>query len=127
MQIYQKMEFDAAHRLYGYDGNCSNLHGHRWMLEIWLKGDNLDSCGMLVDYRDIKGTIKEMFDHNTILNINDPLYTLLTTNSYKVYGMNGNPTAENLAKEVFRKFNELGVVKVRIHESADNFAEVTEC
>jgi len=22
--------FDAAHRLVGYDGDCSKLHGHRW-------------------------------------------------------------------------------------------------
>ena len=26
--------FDSAHFLHGYDGKCSNLHGHRWRVVV---------------------------------------------------------------------------------------------
>ena len=26
--------FDAAHFLYGYEGKCSNIHGHRWRVVL---------------------------------------------------------------------------------------------
>ncbi len=26
--------FDSAHFLHGYEGKCSNLHGHRWRVVV---------------------------------------------------------------------------------------------
>ena len=40
--------FDSAHFLAGYDGKCSNLHGHRWRIVMEQKQINYmkkDSCG----------------------------------------------------------------------------------
>lgn len=33
--------FDSAHFLSGYKGKCSNIHGHRWKVEIQVKGEKL--------------------------------------------------------------------------------------
>ena len=39
--------FDSAHFLAGYDGKCSNLHGHRWRIVMEAKADKLHEEGQL--------------------------------------------------------------------------------
>ena len=55
-------EFDSAHFLAGYDGKCSNIHGHRWRIETEIYGDSLNDSGqmrgMLVDFGILKKDIK---------------------------------------------------------------------
>ena len=34
MKLKTSFDFDAAHRLVGYKGKCSNLHGHIWRVEL---------------------------------------------------------------------------------------------
>lgn len=115
MKIYQKIEFDAAHRLFGYSGNCSNLHGHTWKVELWLDGET-DSCGMVLDYRAIKAYFKGKFDHTCLLNEKDPLKSIIQPCT----GLPCNPTAENLAAIIK---DDLKACKVRVWESRANYAE----
>lgn len=124
MGIYQKAEFDAAHRLLGYPGNCNNIHGHTWLVEVWIDRNDLDDLGMCVDYRVIKEYFKKEFDHRCILNDQDmALATDLRKHGLSVLTMSGNPTAENLARKILV---DLGASKVRVHESAANYAEVAK-
>ena len=65
--------FDSAHFLYGYDGKCSNIHGHRWKTEAEFSGEELQKNGvqreMLIDFGDIKRELKALadsFDHSLI-------------------------------------------------------------
>ena len=119
MRIYQRAEFDAAHRLPGYPGNCSNIHGHTWRVEVWIEDDPDPESGMVVDYRAIKSYFKAEFDHRLILWKADPLVERLDgLTALKL--MNGPPTAENLA---LRILDDLQAEKVRVHESKDNSAE----
>ena len=37
--------FDSAHFLHGYEGKCSNLHGHRWTVEVEVGGEKLMQDG----------------------------------------------------------------------------------
>ncbi len=50
--------FDAAHFLKGYEGKCSNIHGHRWKVIVEVKGEDLKQegpkRGMVVDFSDLK-------------------------------------------------------------------------
>ena len=39
---------------------CENLHGHNWHIEVCVKGDKLNSAGVLVDFGDIKKAVKEV-------------------------------------------------------------------
>ena len=58
--------FDSAHFLHGYDGKCANIHGHHWVIEVEIGGDNLQKNGsqrgMLVDFGDFKQTVRELAD-----------------------------------------------------------------
>jgi 6-pyruvoyltetrahydropterin/6-carboxytetrahydropterin synthase len=131
MKIYQETSFDAAHRLYGYQGNCGNLHGHRWTVEITIETprDN-NELGILVDYRDIKQFFKDNFDHKCILNSGDPLNKVLKDEGCPVLNLFGNPTAENLANWIWVTLPDaIGLesgdhLRIKIHESPENYAEV---
>lgn len=74
-----KHHFDACHNLLNYKGACSNLHGHRWVVEIELKTKELKD-DMVVDFKELKKAIDE-FDH-----------------AYLNEKVDFNPTAENLSK-----------------------------
>ena len=62
--------FAAAHNLLNYCGQCENLHGHNWKIEIYIHGSKLDKSGMLIDFKVLKehtDAILDTLDH-TYLN-----------------------------------------------------------
>ena len=83
-------QFGAAHQLRNYDGKCENLHGHNWKIEVFLKGEELDKDGMLVDFTIIKERTKEIierFDHRFL-------------NDLECFS-EINPSSENIAKYIY--------------------------
>jgi 6-pyruvoyltetrahydropterin/6-carboxytetrahydropterin synthase len=98
--IYKEVFFDASHRLLHYEGKCRNLHGHRWRVEVWLRGEPDRKTGILVDFNVIKEVI-ERFDHQVILNREDPMVACLTQ-FQPVVTTEGDPSSEVLAGEIRR-------------------------
>ena len=39
MEITTKLEFDAGHRIPHHKSSCKNLHGHRYAIEVTIKGE----------------------------------------------------------------------------------------
>jgi 6-pyruvoyltetrahydropterin/6-carboxytetrahydropterin synthase len=89
-EIYVKDHFAAAHALKGYDGNCSNLHGHNWIIEAFIQCRKLNKLGIGIDFRDVKGVLKDVLGKLDHTNLND----------IAEFGAI-NPTSENLAKFLF--------------------------
>ena len=130
--------FDAGHRIVGHEGKCRNLHGHRYTAEITCSAP-LDPLGRVIDFSKIKtvvgGWIDLLLDHNMILFKNDPLYakldpaTLEEVCGREPYMVDFNPTAENLARFLFNKAQELldgygiKVVHVRLFETPNCWAD----
>ena len=59
LTITRKLEFDAGHRIPDHRSQCRNLHGHRYVLEITLQGDLVETegapdRGMVMDFADVK-------------------------------------------------------------------------
>jgi 6-pyruvoyltetrahydropterin/6-carboxytetrahydropterin synthase len=74
MQKYQLMvnaDFCAAHFLMGYDGKCSNLHGHNWQVKLCVQGDELNEIGILVDFKVLKSLLNTILDALDHQNLND--------------------------------------------------------
>lgn len=104
--------FSAAHRLCGYQGACSNLHGHNWKVRVGIACQELDEIGMALDYgiiKEILGGILVLLDHEYLNDV--PL-------------LDGqNPTSENLARIIYDKMAEAlkpypaRIQEVEIHES----------
>ena len=84
------VEFAAAHRIHGYDGDCSRPHGHNFKVEVHATTPKLNEIGLALDFKDLKKMTKSLvdrFDHqdlNTVAPFNDI-----------------NPTAETLAHYFF--------------------------
>ncbi len=106
--------FDAAHALRGYQGDCANLHGHTWTVEVYIEGKQLNEIGLLVDFKDVKkytNEIIEQLDHKYINDIPE----------FQEQGI--NPTAENLSKYIYDKLSEkmahlhVRIKKISIWES----------
>jgi len=56
MLITRKFEFDAAHTLQGLDEKEKNIHGHRYVLEVTLKG--MPKNGIIMDLNKVKKNYK---------------------------------------------------------------------
>jgi 6-pyruvoyltetrahydropterin/6-carboxytetrahydropterin synthase len=120
-EISIRTHFSAAHRLVGHQGVCANFHGHNWEIEIFLKGLDLDSIGILVDFKVVKEAVQEVLgglDHADL-------------NQHPAFAVQ-NPTSENIARLLFeelgRRLNTQGsrVSKVRVSESPNSSATYWE-
>jgi 6-pyruvoyltetrahydropterin/6-carboxytetrahydropterin synthase len=106
-----KEHFDAAHALIGYPGECRNLHGHTWDIEVSVRGSELDEVGIVYDFKDLKSNlmgILDQFDHK-YLNEVPPFDSM-------------NATAENLARVIYEQLSALlpegiELVEVAVWES----------
>ena len=135
MKLTQNVTFDSAHRLFNYDGNCGNLHGHTWKVGIEIDSEKpLNEVSMLIDYKVIKQYFKDYWDHRVVLNMDDPLVDALKQAGQNVSIMDGNPTAENIAKKILADMILLADLDIKglgdwasviVHESEDNSAEVS--
>jgi 6-pyruvoyltetrahydropterin/6-carboxytetrahydropterin synthase len=85
------------------------LHGHRYVLEVTFIAENLDKLGRVVDFGVIKNIIgkwiDDNWDHNTILNVRDRKLgdDITKVTGQKIYYLDYNPTAENMARHLFEK------------------------
>ena len=104
-RVTREIAFCYGHRLLNYEGKCRHLHGHNGRAVISLESDELDQKGMLVDFSEIKrhvqSWIDENLDHNLLLCKEDPLLPLLIERGERVFVMEQNPTAENIARLIF--------------------------
>lgn len=85
--ITKKINFVAGHRVHSQNlpkslgtNKCRFLHGHEYMLEIFITSD-LDESGMVLDFtffNYLNDFIQRFIDHKFILDINDPLFDSIT-------------------------------------------------
>ena len=143
MEITTKLEFDAGHRIPHHKSSCKNLHGHRYALEVTIKGQVISDkssldFGMVMDFKDakelIKKTIVEEWDHSFIVNKDDTvvLKFLESLDDHKTVIFPLVPTAENMALVAMEKLRisfdeEFGSLikpfKVRLYETPNNWAD----
>jgi 6-pyruvoyltetrahydropterin/6-carboxytetrahydropterin synthase len=126
--VIREIHFHYGHRLLNYRGRCAHLHGHSARVQIEILGRRLDRQGMVVDFYDIKETIgkwvHETLDHRMILCEKDPLIAQLRKAGEPVVVIRENPTAEVLARWIFKEARKKGlpVGKVSLWESDSNCA-----
>lgn len=103
-----KGSFAAAHHLPDYEGPCSQVHGHTWVVEVEVSAKNVGNGGMVVDFAIVKGVLREVvakFDHK---NLNDLSWFQRVP-----------PTAENVATVLHSLISSRlsGVTAVTVWES----------
>ena len=102
--ISKKMEVAGSHQLtLSYDSKCTRLHGHDWIITVFLASRQTNADGMVLDFKHVKDRIHGYLDHG---NLNELLPF--------------NPTAENLAEWIVNQFPEC--YKAIVEESNMNCA-----
>ncbi len=93
-EVYVKSHFSAAHSLRGYPGDCARVHGHNWMVEVYVRCAELDQIGIGIDFRDIRAAVKEVLaglDHSDLNEL--PLFK------------EDNPSSENIARFLYKELS----------------------
>ena len=102
--VSKRMEIAGAHKLtLDYESKCQNLHGHNWIVTAYCKAYDLNSNGMILDFKHIKNKISDKLDHQYINEV-----------------VEFNPTAENMAKWICDQIPYC--YKVSVQESEGNIA-----
>jgi 6-pyruvoyltetrahydropterin/6-carboxytetrahydropterin synthase len=126
--VTKEIHFCYGHRLLNHTGKCRHLHGHNATAVIRIESANLNELGMVCDFSDIgdyvKNWINRELDHNMLMHADDPLLPVLQQAGERVYVMQNNPTAENIARLIFdyAKTGGYPVVEVAIYETASAHA-----
>lgn len=116
-----------------HESKCASLHGHRYVAEIGVRAEALDEVDRVVDFGVVKtkvgGWIDAHWDHTTLVNEEDHALRQFTEDDAAQRGkrppyvLAGEPTAENIAAELFHVASKLlnddriRVVSVRVHET----------
>jgi 6-pyruvoyltetrahydropterin/6-carboxytetrahydropterin synthase len=104
--------FSAAHMLAAIGGKCEELHGHNFRVEVSVIAQDLDSSGILIDFRLVKKWLAEIFDKLDHKHLNE--LSIFTTT---------NPSSENIAKYIYEELQlkvqraEIKVGRVKVWES----------
>lgn len=137
-KLKTKASFDSAHFLKDYEGKCSNIHGHRWTVEIDVGSEALESDtqnrGMVVDFSNLKKDLKEIadyFDHSLIMetgSLKQATEDALLAENLRIVKVDFRPTAENFAKYIYDEMTHRGykVIEASVYETPNNVASYCE-
>lgn len=96
--------FAAAHCLINYQGDCENLHGHNWKVEVNVTAQKLDKAGLGIDFKILKQ------ETNSILRTLDHKY-LNELAPFKDISPSSENISRHLYNELSKRLND-GNVKV---------------
>ncbi len=111
-EIYVQTHFSAAHALDGYPGDCARVHGHNWIIDVFVRCRKLDEIGIGIDFREIKNSVKAVLKNLDHFNLNE-LPAFRKT----------NPTSENIARFLYRELSQklntdsISVSKIKVSET----------
>lgn len=111
-EVHVQSHFSAAHRLCGYAGDCARIHGHNWVVEVYIRCNRLDEIGIAIDFRDVKRAVSDI------------LHSLDHQDLNELSAFRGvNPTSENVAKYLYGELSKslnterLKVSRVSVYET----------
>ncbi|WP_294373342.1 6-carboxytetrahydropterin synthase [uncultured Clostridium sp.] len=133
-KLKSEIQFDMAHYLSGYNGKCSNIHGHRYRLIAQIGSEKLQKegqCrGMIDDFSNFKNALKNIektFDHKLVIENNDEGKLLAEKlkelpNDFDIYFVEYRPTAEEMSRDIFNRLKDMGlpICEVELFETPNN-------
>ena len=124
--ITRRLVFSSAHRLHHPElddeatyGQCANLHGHNYTLEVTVKGKVDERTGFVVDLKELKQIMEEkvktVLDHKKL-------------DEDVSYFNNVVQSAENIAIFIWKQLerelpSSAQLASIRLHETENNIVE----
>lgn len=116
-----KTGFAAAHNLINYQGDCENLHGHNWKVEVTVTAAELDKAGLAIDFKVLKRETNSLLDELDHKYINQhPYFKELS------------PSSENISRYLYHELSSrlnngnVTVERIGVWESDNACAEYYE-
>ncbi len=136
ISVTKIFRFETAHAIHEYEGLCKNIHGHSYELHVTVSSCSnhnlLSEKGFVIDFKDLKSIVKtnviEYFDHQIILSEKyiENHSNLKELENLAIWKM--EPSAENIVLFIKNKISscfdkEVKLIKLKLYETADSFAE----
>lgn len=111
-RLTKRLKFEAAHFIPDYPGKCARMHGHTYMVDVEVSGEDLDALGILLDFGQLK-QLEELLPDHSVLNESLP-------------GIRS--TAEGLARHFYQQFKARlpMVTAVTLHEGPNSWCRFEE-
>ena len=90
-----KKSFAAAHNLINYQGDCENLHGHNWRVEVTVAAQKLDDAGLGIDFKILKKETNRILDELDHKYLND-------LEAFKT----DSPSSENISRYLYESLSD---------------------
>lgn len=137
VRVTKRFTFEMAHALRCHDGQCANIHGHSYVLDITLEGLPADAPGhpkdgMVIDFADLKRLVKpivDRFDHALFLHEREKGSVDLSNALFgRVIFTPWQPTCENILLAIVAELAPqlpagARLAKARLQETATSWAE----
>jgi len=139
IRVTKEFDFEMAHALWGYDGLCSNIHGHSYHLSVSIIGDIVNDNkhpknGMVADFGDIKQLVKthiiNKLDHSFMINEESEITGLNQNNPMfgQLILVNFQPSCENLLVYISSEIKKalpshLSLHSLKLRETGNSYAE----
>lgn len=143
IEITKVIEWDMGHRVPNHKNKCRSPHGHRYRLELTVRGDlnreeGQSSQGMVYDFGDLKHLmmvhIHDVLDHGFMLYENDSWMKKVfceqvpQDEGIRIIVVPFVPTAENIALWCLQKMQAylpsyLTISRCRVFETPNSWAD----
>ncbi|HUW07115.1 MAG TPA: 6-carboxytetrahydropterin synthase [Williamwhitmania sp.] len=140
IRLTKEFSFEMAHFLTGYDGSCSNIHGHSYRLFVTVIGQPIEDTanpklGMVMDFGMLKSVVNKRIvsrlDHALLMNNNEEskgLIPILKDRFKKVDAVDFQPTCENLLLHFVDQIQTelpdgITLHHLKLYETATSYAE----
>lgn len=116
-----KTGFAAAHNLINYQGDCENLHGHNWKVEVTVVARELDDAGLAIDFKVLKKETNQLLDELDHKYVNQHEF-------FKTI----SPSSENISRYLYQQLSvrlndgNIKVERIGVWESDNACAEYYE-
>lgn len=108
MDIFKSFTIEAAHRLPNVPNGhkCARLHGHSFRIEIHVSGDLGEHTGWVMDFAEVKGAFRPIFEQLDHRYLNE------------IEGLE-NPTSERLATWIWNRLKPVlpQLSEIVVHET----------
>ena len=137
----RRIQFCSGHRVHKHESKCNNIHGHNYVLYLYAEAYGLDSLGRVIDFSVLKenmgGWIDKYWDHGFIAYKEDKEVVQLMqvgedSWNQKVYLLDNNPTAENMAEFLLNDIcpklffgTGITITKIELYETENCKVEVS--
>ncbi len=139
-RLTKEFSFESAHLLEGYDGVCSEIHGHSYRLFVTVRGVPLTDSqspkrDMVMDFGDLKRIVHrhviDRLDHSFVVSrseANDDMVAAIGGRFERVVRVDYRPTCENMLADFATRIaadlpHGVELYALRIHETAGSYAE----